>query len=81
MKVTIIKRPLKENVIVKEESVFETKVITQELTCEPVKLNNIKPGRVIEDLCQIGKLWDITVWIMIWFNFLGWEYESTKLYY
>jgi len=26
------------------------------LTCEPVKLNNIKPGRVIEDLCQIGKL-------------------------
>ena len=70
MKVTIIKRPLKENVIVKEESVFETKVITQELTCEPVKLNNIKPGRVIE-ICVKSENYEILRLNLVWFNFLG----------
>ena len=37
---------------------FETKVITQELTCEPVKLNNIKPGRVIE-ICVKSENYEI----------------------
>ena len=56
-KPVIVKRSrVKENIIVKKESIFETKTITQELTREPVKLSNIKLGRVNEDLCQIGKL-------------------------